>query len=237
MGTTKEIRKMQARDVMTPGVISVQPDTSVRDVAKMLVEHHISGVPVVDKNGKLVGIVSEGDLMRRPESETEHHRSWWLKLLVSHDQKVIEYIKTHGKHAADVMSRPVITVAEDATLEKVADTLQKHRVKRAPVMRGEKMIGIVARADLLHGLIARQAGHAPSTDDNKIKAALEREFKNAEVDARFLNMIVSGGVVHVWGVVMSAQDCEAVRVAAESTAGGKEVRLNVDVMPRAFSAE
>lgn len=228
---------MQARDVMTPGVISVQPDTSVRDLAKLLIEHHISGVPVIDKSGKLVGIVSEGDLMRRPESETEHHRSWWLKLLVSHDQKVAEYIKTHGQHAADVMTKRVITVQEDATLEKVADTLQKHRIKRAPVMRGEKMTGIVARADLLHGLIARQAGHAPSTDDNKIKAALERELNSAEVDARFLNMIVSGGVVHVWGVVRSAEDREAVRVAAEAAGGVKEVLLNVDVIPRSTSAE
>ena len=124
---------MHARDVMTPGVITVQPETSVRDIARMLVEHNISGVPVVENGGKLVGIVSEGDLMRRPESDTEQLRSWWLKLLLSHDQKVAEYIKTHGQHAADVMSRPVITVAEDATLEKVADTLQKHRVKRAPV--------------------------------------------------------------------------------------------------------
>jgi CBS-domain-containing membrane protein len=128
-------------------------------------------------------------------------------------------------------------VQEDATLEKVADTLQKHRIKRAPVMRGEKMTGIVARADLLHGLIARQAGHAPSTDDNKIKAALERELKSAEVDTRFLNMIVSGGVVHVWGVVRSAEDREAVRVAAEAAGSVKEIHLNVDVIPRSTSAE
>lgn len=228
---------MHARDVMTPGVITVQPDTSVRDIAKMLVEHHISGVPVVENGGKLVGIVSEGDLMRRPESDTEHHRSWWLKLLVSHDQKVSEYIKTHGQHAADVMSRPVITVVEDATLEKVADTLQKHRVKRAPVMRGDKMIGIVARADLLHGLIARQAGHTPSVDDHKIKAALEREIKSAEVDMRFVNVIVSGGVVHIWGMVASADDREAVRVAAENVAGVKTVNLNIQATPRSTSAE
>ncbi|HLA21455.1 MAG TPA: CBS domain-containing protein [Pseudolabrys sp.] len=227
---------MLARDVMTAGVISVTPETSVRDIAKTLVEHNISGVPVVDKGGRLVGIVSEGDLMRRPESKTEHRRSWWLKLLVTHDQEVAEYIKTHGQHAADVMSRPVITVAEDATLENVADTLQKHRVKRAPVMRGEKVVGIVARADLLHGLIARQAGQAPSTDDNKVKAALERELKSAGVDTRFLSTIVSGGVVHIWGLVMSAEDREAVRIAAEA-AGVKKMRLNVDVIPRSFSAE
>jgi len=227
---------MLARDVMTAGVISVTPETSVRDIAKTLVEHNISGVPVIDKGGRLVGIVSEGDLMRRPESKTEHRRSWWLKLLVTHDQEVAEYIKTHGQHAADVMSRPVITVAEDATLENVADTLQKHRVKRAPVMRGEKVVGIVARADLLHGLIARQAGQAPSTDDNKVKAALERELKSAGVDTRFLSTIVSGGVVHIWGLVMSAEDREAVRIAAEA-AGVKKMRLNVDVIPRSFSAE
>jgi len=228
---------MLARDVMTPGVISVRPETSVQDIAKTLVERNISGVPVVDKGGRLVGIVSEGDLMRRPESQTEHRRSWWLKLLISHDQKVVEYIKTHGRHAADVMSRPVITVAEDATLEVVADTLQKHRVKRAPVMRGEKMVGIVSRADLLHGLIARQASHAPSTDDNKIKAALERELATAEVDTRLLNIIVTGGVVHIWGLAMSAEDREAVRVAAEAAAGAKKIRFNVDVVPRSFSAE
>lgn len=228
---------MHARDVMTPGVITVQPETSVRDIAKMLVEHNISGVPVVENGGKLVGIVSEGDLMRRPESDTEQHRSWWLKLLLTHDQKVAEYIKTHGQHAADVMSRPVITVTEDATLEKVADTLQKHRVKRAPVVRGGKMIGIVARADLLHGLIARQAGHTPSVDDNKIKAELERELKSAEVDTRFVNMIVSGGVVHIWGMVASADDREAVRVAAENVAGVKTVNLNIRATPRSTSLE
>ncbi|HEY8268847.1 MAG TPA: CBS domain-containing protein [Xanthobacteraceae bacterium] len=222
---------------MTPGVITVQPETSVRDIAKMLVEHNISGVPVVENGGKLVGIVSEGDLMRRPESDTEQHRSWWLKLLLTHDQKVAEYIKTHGQHAADVMSRPVITVTEDATLEKVADTLQKHRVKRAPVVRGGKMIGIVARADLLHGLIARQAGHTPSVDDNKIKAELERELKSAEVDTRFVNMIVSGGVVHIWGMVASADDREAVRVAAENVAGVKTVNLNIRATPRSTSLE
>ena len=227
---------MLARDVMTAGVISVTPETSVRDIAKTLVEHNISGVPVIDKGGRLIGIVSEGDLMRRPESATERQRSWWLKLLVTHEQEVAEYIKTHGQHAADVMSRPVITVAEDATLENVADTLQKHRVKRAPVMRGEKVVGIVARADLLHGLIARQAGQAPSTDDNKIKAALERELKSAGVDTRFLSTIVSGGVVHIWGLVMSAEDREAVRIAAEA-AGAKKTQFNVDVIPRSFSAE
>jgi CBS domain-containing protein len=228
---------MKARDVMTVRVITVEPDTSVRDIAKLLIEHKVSGVPVVEKDGTLVGIVSEGDLMRRPESETEHHSPWWLILLLTHEQKVADYMKTHGRRAADVMTKRVITVQDDFTLEKVADTLQKHRIKRAPVMQGEKMVGIVARADLLHGLIARQSSVAPSLDDNRIKSALAHELNSAGVDARFLKFIVSGGVVHIWGVVTTAGDKDAVRVAAESAAGVKEVRLNVDAMPRSTSIE
>ena len=221
---------MHARDVMTARVISVELETGVRDIAKKLVQHKISAVPVVDK-GRVVGIVSEGDLMRRPESATEQRPSWWLTLLLSHEQKAAEYVRTHGRCAQDVMSKPVITVPEDATLEQVADTLQKHRIKRVPVMRGDKMVGIVSRADLLHGLIARRAAHKPSADDHKIKATLEQELTRAGVNARFLNIVVSGGVVHVWGVVGSAQEKEAIRVAARSPAGVKEVELNVDAVP------
>ena len=222
---------MHAKDVMTKRVISVQPDTGVREVAKRLIEHAISGVPVVDQAGRLAGIISEGDLMRRPESETEHHRAWWLRMLLSPEQKAAEYVKTHGRCAADVMTKRVVTVAEGTTLEQVADLLQKHRIKRAPVMRGDKMVGIVTRADLLHGLIARQAGHAPSASDNQIKAAIERAWDQAGVDARFLNMVVTGGVVHVWGVVGTEQEKDAVRVAAHGAPGVKKAQLNVDAMP------
>jgi CBS-domain-containing membrane protein len=179
----------------------------------------------------VVGIVSEGDLMRRPESETEQRPSWWLALLLSHEQKAADYVKTHGRCARDVMNKPVVGVAEDATLEEVADTLQKHRIKRVPVMRGDKMVGIVSRADLLHGLIARRAAHKPSADDHKIKAALEQELARAGVDMRYLSIVVSGGVVHLWGVVATPQEKEAIRVAARAPAGVKEVQINVDAVP------
>jgi CBS domain-containing protein len=221
---------MQAKDVMTRRVISVQPETSVRDVAKTLIEHKISGAPVVDKAGRLVGVISEGDLMRRAESGTEHHRSWWLRLLLSPEQKATEYVKTHGRCAADVMTTSVYTVTEDTTLEKVADLLQKQRIKRAPVLRRGKLVGIISRADLLHGLVARQARAKPTLSDNKIKAVIERAWDQAGVDARFLNMIVSGGVVHVWGVVGTEQEKDAVRVAAR-VPGVKKVQLNVQAMP------
>jgi CBS domain-containing protein len=221
---------MQARDVMTKRVISVQPDTSVRDVARTLVRHKISGAPVVDQAGRLLGVVSEGDLMRRAESETEQHRSWWLRLLLSPEEKAAEYVKTHGRCAADVMSKPVQTVSETTSLEKVADLLQKHRIKRVPVLRRGKVVGIVTRADLLHGLIARQARAKPTVGDSKIKAAVERALDQAGVEAGYLSVVVSGGVVHIWGLVNSKEEKDAVRVAAR-VPGVKKVQLNVAAMP------
>jgi CBS domain-containing protein len=104
---------MQAKDIMTTNVITAEPTTSVQDIAKRLIENRISAVPVVEKDGRLVGIVSEGDLMRRPDSGTERRSSWWLSLLISSEETARTYVKTHGKHAADMMTRHVITVTED----------------------------------------------------------------------------------------------------------------------------
>ena len=172
---------MQARDVMTTQVITVAPDTDVREIAKRLLESGISAVPVVERDGRIIGIVSEGDLMRRSESDTERRSSWWLSLLLLPEQKAIDYVKTHGHRAADVMTRRVITANDDASLEEVAEILEKHRIKRVPVVRDDKLVGIVSRANLLHGLVARQTGAKPSTDDWKIKAAVEKNLANAGV--------------------------------------------------------
>jgi CBS domain-containing protein len=222
---------MQARDVMTTNVITVEPETSVREIAQLLIDNKISGIPVVDKAGQIVGVVTESDLMRRPELETQRHRSWWLSMLLTHENRVAEYIKTHGRCAIHVMTPDVITVQEDAILEEVADTLQKHRIKSVPVVHDGKLVGIVARTDLLHGLIARQTGNAPTVDDNKIKIAFQRELREADVDTRFLNYVVSGGVIHVWGVATSPSEKDATRLAARSVSGVKDVSFNVDVMP------
>jgi CBS domain-containing protein len=222
---------MQARDVMTTRVITVGPDTDIAETAKCLLENRISAVPVVEPDGRIVGIVSEGDLMRRSESGTERRPSWWLSLLLLPEQKAINYVKTHGRCARDVMTREVITVNEGATLEQIAETLEKHRIKRVPVVRDGKLVGIVSRANLLHGLVASQIGASPSMDDRKIKAAVEKNLADAGVRAQFLNIVVSGGVVHVWGVVVTPQEQAAVQVAAENAPGAKEVRANVDALP------
>lgn len=222
---------MQARDVMTTRVITVGEDTEITEIAKRLLENRISALPVIDSDGRIVGMVSEGDLMRRPESETERHPSWWLSLLLLPEQKAISYVKSHGRQAADVMSRRVVTVADNASLEEIAETLEKHRIKRVPVVRDGKLAGIVSRANLLHGLVARQSGACPSMDDQKIKAAVEKNLSDAGVRTQLLNVVVSGGVVHIWGVVVTADERAAVRVAAENAPGVKEVRANVEALP------
>lgn len=222
---------MQARDIMTTRVITVGEDTEIAEIAKRLLENGISALPVIDPDGRIVGMVSEGDLMRRPESETERHPSWWLSLLLLPEQKAISYVKSHGRHAADVMSRGVVTVADNASLEEIAETLEKHRIKRVPVVRDGKLAGIVSRANLLHGLVARHSGASPSMDDQKIKAELEKNLSDAGVRTQLLNVVVSGGVVHVWGVVVTADEQAAVKVAAENAPGVKEVRANVEALP------
>ena len=222
---------MQARDVMTTNVITVGPETDVAETAKRLLENRISALPVVESDGRIVGIVSEGDLMRRTESETHRQPSWWRSLFLLPKRRAIDYVKAHGRRAGDVMTREVITVNDDASLEEIAELLERRRIKRVPVMRGGRLVGIVSRANLLHGLVAARTGGGPSADDRKLKAAVEKRLSDAGVRTQLLNVVVSGGVVHVWRVVATPEEKAAVRAAAESTPGLKEIRANVDALP------
>ena len=160
---------MQAQDIMTTNVITVYPDASIQYIAKRLIENRISAVPVVGMDGRLAGIVSEGDLMRRSEASTERHSSWWLFLLASPEETARNYVKAHGKHAADVMTRRVITVNENTSMQEVAETLEKHRIKRVPVMSGDKLLGIISRANVIRGLAAQQTPTESIADDRTIK--------------------------------------------------------------------
>ncbi len=217
---------MQARDVMTTKVITVSPRTPVDEIAKTLLERRISAVPVVDGNDTVVGIVSEGDLMRRPEIETERHRAWWLGLVADRGESAEQYIKTHGTHAEDVMTRDVVSVGEDTTLGEIAQVLEERRIKRVPVVRDGKVIGIVSRANLLHGLAAGKQGTAASasTDDRTIRDAVTAELEGKGwVTHGSLNVVVSDGVVELWGWVESDQERKAIRIAAESVEGVRAV--------------
>jgi CBS domain-containing protein len=223
--------RLRARDVMTTRVVTVEPDMGIEEVPKRLLEHRISALPVVDRDGHLVGIVSEGDLTRRQESETERRPSWWLSFLLAPEQSAASYVKAHGRYAQDVMTRSLITVEDSTPIEEIAQILEEHHIKRVPVIREGTLVGIVSRADLLHGLVVQQTGISASMDDRKLKAAVEQNLSDAGVRTQLLNVVVSGGVVHVWGVVASPEEQAAVQVAVESVLGAKGARTNVEVLP------
>lgn len=222
---------MRAMDVMTTDVISVDPDTTVRDLATLLAERGISGAPVVDSSGGLVGIVSEGDLLHRAEIGTAHRhrerrRSWWLDHFAA--DRAREYIKSHGGKVKDVMTRDVVTVTEDTDLGDVAALLEAKRVKRVPVMRDGKVVGIISRANLVRALGATK-GTPPreaESDDRTIRSQLLSELGHEEWATRIWpeDIIVRDGVVHFW---LSSDEPDekkqALRVAAETIPGVRGV--------------
>jgi CBS domain-containing protein len=217
---------MKAIDVMTVSVVSVDAETSVQTVAKLLAEHRISAVPVVDRDKTILGIVSEGDLLRRAEIGTERgRRSWWLEAVASNKQLANEYAKSHARKAKDVMTRDVVTVTEAAPLSEVADLLESHGIKRVPVVRNGKLVGIVSRANLIQALASMRDEPAEAeVDDRTIREKLLAELKAQKwAEARPGNVVVHDRVVHLWGDVLSDAEKRALRVAAEGIAGVREV--------------
>jgi CBS-domain-containing membrane protein len=214
---------MLARDVMTTAVVTVLPGTEVREIAALFLERRISAVPVVDAQGQLRGIVSEGDLLNRPEAGTQHRRSWWLRLFSGPDDQAREYLRVHGRRAEDVMSEKVVTVAEDMPLAKIASLLERHRIKRVPVMRDGKLVGLVSRANLLQGLAAWRPEAPVKREDRDIRESLLAAFAEAGLPMHQVNVIVSEGVVQVWGGVETKSQHQAALAAAGDTPGVKRV--------------
>jgi CBS domain-containing protein len=223
---------MKAADVMVRRVITVSADASVQDVARLLLKNRISAVPVLDEGGKLLGIVSEGDLMRRPEAGTERRRSWWLDMFTTNETLAAEFAKSHARRASDVMTRSVVTANPDTSLSEIADLLEKNAIKRVPVVKRGKLVGIVSRANLLQALasVRKIATKKAPTDDAAI-----REKIIAELDAQpwaessFVNVIVQQGTVDLWGMVDSQATKKAVRVAAEATPGVRAVNDHLTI--------
>lgn len=220
---------MQAKDVMTTHVVTVGPETPVAEIARRLIDRRISAVPVVDADGRPLGIVSEGDLMRRPEVEGQRHPSWWLSLFTDAAAKATEYVRSRGGTARDVMTRKVLSVDEGASLEHIATLLEEHGIKRVPVLRGGLLVGIVSRADLLRGIVARQDEPSPATDDEGLRVRIGAELGVAGVRAEFVNVIVSGEVVHLWGATHTMAEREAARVAASRVPGVRRVESHLGV--------
>jgi len=224
---------MNAADIMTPTVVSADPDLPVAEVAKLMLSRGISAIPVVAPDGTLVGIVSEGDLVRRAELGTERRRPWWLRALTDDVELADEYAKSRGRKARDVMTPSVITVDETTPIADIVDLLEKHRIKRVPVVREGRVVGIVSRANLLRAF-ASEAFREPresSDEDRAIRARLLDELKRQPWwHGRDEDIVVSDRTVHLWGTVRSARERDALAVAAENTPGVRRVENHVNVV-------
>src|SRR5258708_379927 len=218
---------MIASDVMTRKVLSVAPDETVEHAANLMLRHGISGLFVVDANGTLAGVVTEGDLLRRDEIGTERHRPWWLRVLVSPGRQALDFTRTHGRKVSDIMTPDVICVAPDTKLEDVVETMEKQRIKRVGGTENGHIVGVAARSDLLRALLTREREEAPPTtqdDDRPIRenilAALEAQ---SWAPMTTLNVTVASGAVDVWGTISNPDERRAICVIAENALGVKTV--------------
>ena len=219
---------MYVRDVMVAPVITVKPSVTVQELAKLLLEKQISAVPVLGDKGKLVGIVSEGDLLHRVEAGTERHRSWWLQGFFENDTLAAEYVKAHGRKVSDVMTRRVITATPQTPLHEVATLLEKNAIKRLPILENGRLVGIVSRANLLQAVASARRLLEITPSDKAIRERILSSLR-AEPWAHtgLLNVTVSDGIVDLWGVADSDSERKAIKVAAESTPGVRAVNDNL----------
>ena len=212
---------MKAQDIMTRVVQTAAPDMTVVQAAMLMADRHISGLPVVARNGEILGIVSESDLLHREELGTDEQRTGWSAWFLKPEEMAEKFAKAHGKKVHDVMSRPVVSVEAETELADVAETLDRHHVKRAPVLRDGLLVGIIARSDIVRALSrARTSSPKPEQPGETLREAIGREMKALPwLDTSYLNMTVLDGVVRLRGYVQSEEHRHALRVLLEGLHG------------------
>jgi len=212
---------MNASDVMTRNILSVRPDAVIAEAIRLMLDNRISGLPVIDEGGQLVGILTEGDLLRRGETATERHRPRWLEILMGPGRLAEEYVRTHGRRIAEVMTRNPVSVTPDTPLKEIVELMERHRIKRVPVLDGDAPVGILSRADLLRGLAgALAAAPAVATSDEEIRERILAELARAAwVPRDGIAITVENGVVDLNGVILEEKERDALRVAAENVPG------------------
>jgi CBS domain-containing protein len=217
---------MKAEDVMTREVISIDPDSTVLQAARLMLQHHISGLPVIDKEANLVGVLSEGDFLRRRETKTEKRRSRWLEFLMGPGRIAAEYSHSHGSKVSEVMTKEVQTVDEATALEDIVDLMERHRIKRVPVLCGGQVVGIITRSNLMHAMVSlARVAQPAATGDAAIRDQLLAEMQKEKwAPAASANVVVHDGVVELWGVIIDERQREALKVAAENIPGVKAVK-------------
>jgi CBS domain-containing protein len=215
---------MRAHQIMTRPVTTVTPDTPIVDAANLMLLRHVSGLPVVDTSRKLVGIVSEGDFIRRAEIGTGHKRGRWLRFILGPGQAATDFVHEHGRKVSDVMTKSPLTIMEDTALAEIVALMEKNNVKRLPVMRGDQLVGIVTRANLLQAVasLAREVPD-PTADDDHIRNRVIDALEKNDWCPFGLSVIVKDGVVHLSGVITEERSRQAAKVAAENIPGVEAV--------------
>jgi CBS-domain-containing membrane protein len=227
---------MNASDIMVSDVNTVKSSGTVQEVAELLLTNRISALPVVDDAGKLVGMVSEGDLIHRGDAGTGHDRPWWLRLLMGRDVLAAEFVKENSRTVADVMTRDVISAEPDTPVADVAMTLERHRIKRVPIVHNGKIVGIVSRANLIQALAAARNDVLPPqrADDAALREKIFSRLRSEPwAKPSLVNVTVSDGMVDLWGVAETPAEKQALRVAVQVTPGVKAVNDNLIVQPAA----
>jgi len=215
---------MRAHQIMTKDVISVTPHTSIEDAARIMLLNKISGLPVVEDNGTLVGMVSQSDFLRRSEIGTGRKRPAWLQFFVGPGRAAADFIRERGRKIEDVMTTGPITVEEETPLEELVGLMEKHDIKRLPVMNGKALVGIVTRTNLLQA-VASMAHEIPdpTADDDHIRDRILRQVNATDWRPIGFEVTVRNGVVHLHGIITTDESRQAAIVAAENTAGVTKV--------------
>jgi CBS domain-containing protein len=215
---------MRAHQIMTRDVITISPHASIMDAANIMLRCHLSGLPVMDENGELKGIVSESDFLRRGEIGTDRRRPGWLQFFAGPGRAAIDFVHERGRHVEDVMTPDPITVDEQASLDELVRIMEKKGVKRLPVMSGKMLVGIITRANILQAVasLAKEIPD-PTADDQHIRDHILRQIQDTDWRPAGFQVTVRNGVVHLHGVIFDDSTRRAARVLAENTAGVKEV--------------
>jgi len=213
---------MRAIDVMVRDVITVRAETDVADAIKLLSEHDLSALPVVDARDHVIGIISEADLIHRVELGTEKHRPWWLEAVTGASALAEDFAKSHGKKVEELMTTDVVSANEDTPLSEIAALLERNRIKRVPIIRHGKLVGMVSRSNLIQALasiVARQGDEKGDSDLEIRQQLLARLAEQSWTDFGSRNVIVTDGTVHLWGLISSDAERKALIALAESVPG------------------
>jgi CBS domain-containing protein len=230
--------RMRAHQIMTPQVITVGAETTIIQAIHLMLQHHIGGLPVVDAEGKLIGIVSEGDFIRRAEIGTQRKRDRWLSFLAGPDRLATDFAREHGRKVAEIMTPDPLTVTEDTPLDEVVQIMETHNINRVPVMRGDRLVGMLTRTDFLPAVANFvHSAPGPSADDDHIRNQVMAALRQASWRPCPFNVTVSDGIVTLSGVVRNKSARKAAIVAVENVAGVRKVRDYLSVAPTYPPAE